>query len=209
MAECKILVVAGSAREGSYNKQLAYLSVKLLNDLGFKATFLDLRSYPLPIFDGDIEKHFDYPESAIAIKGLLKSHEGLLIASPEYNGSVTGLLKNVIDWVSRSENATCDVSAFQGKVAGLMSASTGKLGGLRGLVHLRAILSNIGVTVIPNQVAIPSAATAFDDHGNLKDASQRSRVHDLLKNLGQICCRMSIKIDSKDSEVVLVFCCKM
>ena len=113
-------------------------------------------------------------------------HQGLLISSPEYNSSITGVLKNAIDWASRAETETeAPLIAFRGKVATLMAASPGGLGGLRGLVHLRAILGNIGVTVLPDQLTLSSAHEAFDSAGALKDERKRKQVDDLAKGLHQ------------------------
>ena len=100
---------------------------------------------------------------------MLCEHDGFLIASPEYNASVTPVLKNAIDWASRPIKGKGTPSPFKGKVAALMSASPGSLGGLRGLSHLRAILENLGVLVIPEQVAVPSSHKAFDEDGSLKE----------------------------------------
>ena len=107
------------------------------------------------------------------------NHDGLLIASPEYNSSITPLLKNIIDWVSRPSNGENALIAYQGKVAAIMSASPGRLGGLRGLVHLRSILSNIGVLVIPDQVAVGEAHRAFGSDGNLVDEKTQESVKGL------------------------------
>ena len=106
----------------------------------------------MPLFNQDLEEAEGPPENAGTLKAILLAHEGLLIASPEYNSSITPLLKNTIDWVSRAGEGDKALAAYEGKVAAVMSASPGRLGGLRGLVHLRSILSNIGVLVIPDQV---------------------------------------------------------
>ena len=117
---------------------------------------------------------------------LFNQHEGLLLACPEYNSSITPLLKNTIDWVSRPTGEYPALAGYQNKVAALMSASPGGLGGLRGLVHVRAILGNLGVTVIPKQFAIGGAGSAFDDHGNLKDQRQQANIEFLGKSLTEM-----------------------
>ena len=110
-------------------------------DAGAEVTLIDLRDLPLPLFDGDLEDKQGLPENAKKLKALLRAHDGLLISSPEYNSSITGVLKNAIDWASRAEtDDEPPLVCFRGKVAALLSASPGALGGLRGLVHLRAIL---------------------------------------------------------------------
>jgi NAD(P)H-dependent FMN reductase len=130
----------------------------------------------MPLFNQDLEATDGPPPQASRLKEIMRAHGGLLIASPEYNSSISPLLKNTIDWVSRPADGEQMLAAYQGKVAGLMSASPGRLGGLRGLVHLRSILSNIGVLVIPDQVAVGEAGAAFDDSGDLVDDRRRASV---------------------------------
>lgn len=186
----KILAFAGSARKDSVNKKLAAIAAHGATAAGADVTLIDLRDFPMPIYDGDLEGDQGLPENALKLKDLMKQHDGFLIASPEYNSSIAPLLKNTIDWVSRPSQGEPMLAAFTGKVAGLMSASPGGLGGLRGLVHIRMILGNIGVIVIPDQVAVAGAFGAFDENGQLKDAKQQasverigSAVADLLRKL--------------------------
>src|SRR5262245_60812982 len=163
----KILAFAGSTREGSFNKKLVRIAAAGARAAGAEVSTLDLRDLPLPLYDGDLEARDGLPENAKKLKELMVAHQGFLISSPEYNSSVTGVLKNAIDWASRPAPGEPSLVAFTGKAAALMSASPGALGGLRGLVHLRAILSNINVLVLPDQVAVPLAGEAFVDDGTL------------------------------------------
>ena len=179
----KILAFAGSARDGSYNKMLVRIAARGATDTDAEVTVIDLRDYPMPLYDADIESSEGLPKKASSFKNLLSSHQGLLIASPENNSSVTALLKNTIDWASRSPEGEGDLSGFEGKVVSLMSASPGGLGGLRGLVHLKSILGNIGCIVLPDQVTVRSAYNAFDDSGNLKDSDKSGQVEELGANL--------------------------
>lgn len=168
----KILAFAGSARTGSLNKKLVNAAAQAARDAGAEVTVLDLKDYPLPIYDGDLEDATGLPENARKLKDIFRAHQGLLIASPEYNSSVTALLKNTLDWVSRAEtDDEPPLAAYKGKTAALLAASPGALGGLRGLVHLRAILGNIGVIVLPEQTAVGRAheALALNDAGRLAD----------------------------------------
>jgi NAD(P)H-dependent FMN reductase len=166
----KILAFAGSTRTGSYNKKFIRLAAAAARAAGSEVTLIDLRDYPLPLFDGDLEDAEGLPENAKKLKDLFKSHDALLISAPEYNSSITGVLKNTLDWVSReASDDEPPLRDFTGKVATLLSASPGALGGMRGLVHLRAMLGNIGVIVLPDQVSLPKAHEAFDDAGGLKD----------------------------------------
>ncbi|NJN37569.1 MAG: NAD(P)H-dependent oxidoreductase [Acaryochloridaceae cyanobacterium CSU_3_4] len=174
----KILAFSGSARQGSFNQTLAKIAGAGAQAAGAAVTVVDLKDYPMPLFNQDLEAESGLPESVLQFKALMKAHQGFLIACPEYNSSITPLLKNTIDWASRPEpgEQPMALSCFQGKVAAIMAASPGGLGGLRGLVHVRSILENIGVMVIPDQRAIPAAYQAFDDAGNLKDEHHQAAI---------------------------------
>jgi chromate reductase, NAD(P)H dehydrogenase (quinone) len=177
----RILVFGGSLRQGSFNQQLAAIAAEGARSAGALVTVISLRDFPMPVFDEDLETAIGKPESAIKLKALFREHHGLIIASPEYNSSVSAALKNAIDWVSRADrDDEPALSALSGKSAVICSTSPGALGGLRGLVHLRSILGNIGITVLPDQVAIGGAYQAFLDGGSLADDKQATRV----KNLG-------------------------
>jgi chromate reductase len=144
---------------------------------------LDLKDFPLPLFDQDLEAEHGMPDNGTKLKRLFIDHDGLLVASPEYNSSITAVLKNAIDWLSRPAPGEPPLVAFRGKVATLMSASPAALGGLRGLVHLRSILGNIGVIVLPDQVAVPKAHEAFQPDGSLNDAKQQAGIEALGRTL--------------------------
>ena len=145
-------------------------------EAGAEVTVVDLKDFPLPLFDQDFEAEQGMPDNGKKLKKRFVDHDGLLIAAPEYNSSIPGVFKNAIDWVSRPESGEPPLVAFQGKVATLMSASPGALGGLRGLVHVRAILGNLGVIVLPEQVAVPKAHEAFGPNGSLLDAKQQAAI---------------------------------
>ncbi|MFC3624571.1 NADPH-dependent FMN reductase [Vogesella amnigena] len=175
----RILAFAGSARQESWNKKLIAIAAAGARDAGAEVTLIDLRDYPIPIYDGDDESEHGMPVQAQALRKLMLSHQGLLLASPEYNGSIPPLLKNVIDWISRPVSGQPGPSPYSGKVATLMSASPGGFGGLRGLVHVRAILGNLGMIVLPEQLAIGSAHEAFAADGSMHNAKQQSAVAEL------------------------------
>lgn len=179
----KILAFAGSLRAGSFNKILLRTAVAAAKAEGATVTTVDLADYPMPIYDGDFEAEHGLPEGAQRLKALFMEHNGLLIAAPEYNGSITAALKNTIDWVSR-QDGSADLSCYTGKTAGLIAVGGG-MGGLRGLVHVRQILTNIGVLVIPAQATVSGAWTAFDDNGALKDESHRTSVENVGASLAQ------------------------
>ena len=181
MAVPRILAFAGSARRESFNKRLIKIAAAAAETAGAAVTLIELAVYPLPLFNQDLEADEGLPVNAVALKKLFLEHDGLLLSCPEYNSSITPLLKNTIDWVSRQAPGEGPLAAYQGKVATLMSASPGRLGGLRGLVHVRSILGNIGVVVLPDQVAVSEAHGAFTPDGGLKDA----KLHESTEKLGR------------------------
>jgi len=186
----KILAFAGSARTGSFNKKLAAIAADGAREAGAEVTLIDLRDYEMPLYDGDLEESDGLPENALKLRGVFAQHDGLLIATPEYNSSISPLLKNTIDWVSRPFGDDAALKYFAGKTAGLVATAPGALGGLRGLVHVRQILGNIQVTVIPNQVAVSSARTAFKEDGSLADEAQQKAV----KAIGAALAKVTAKI---------------
>jgi chromate reductase, NAD(P)H dehydrogenase (quinone) len=183
MPQPRILALSGSARKASFNERLINLAAQATREAGAEVTVVDWREFPLPLYDGDTEAEHGLPEAAVRLKQLFIQHQGLLIAAPEYNSSITPLLKNAIDWVSRSVPGEASLAAYTGKVATLLSASPGALGGLRGLVHLRSILGNIGVIVLPGQLSVSKANEAFHDDGTLRDAVQHARLSQLASGL--------------------------
>ncbi|MFA6243156.1 MAG: NAD(P)H-dependent oxidoreductase [Candidatus Hydrogenedentales bacterium] len=186
----KILAFAGSLRKDSYNKKLVKIAIAGAEEAGAKVTYLDLRDYPLPVFDEDLEAAEGMPANGRAIKDLMLAHDGWLLSCPEYNSSITAVLKNTIDWASRKEGDEKPLECFAGKVVTLMSASPGALGGLRGLVTVRSILGNIQMIVLPEQAAIPGAGDAFNADGTLKDAQKAAQVRGLGANLAKVLAKL-------------------
>ena len=172
MPNPKILVLPGSVRSGSHNVRLAALAAKELTLLDADVTRISLQDYPLPLYDADLDARGGQPENAVKLKHMIAAHHGVFIASPEYSASVTPILKNAIDWVSRvREKGDPTYAAFKGRVFAIASASPEAAGGLRSLMALRQILElGCGALVIPEQVAIPDAERAFDDMDNLVEA---------------------------------------
>lgn len=195
MSEAKILAFAGSAREGSFNDRLVRIAVEGAKSAGATVTYLNLRDYPIPLFDEDLESAEGPNEHAVRLKKLFLDHDALLLGCPEYNSSITPLLKNAIDWVSRPGDGEPRLAAFQNKTAALMSASPGALGGMRGLVHVRAILGNIGVTILPTQVCVGNAADAFDGDGQLKDSDRQQAVLKLGRTLAEVTRKLKADFD--------------
>jgi len=187
----KIIFLAGSARKQSINKKLARLAANMAKEAGAEITFIDLNDYELPLYNGDLEAEYGLPENAKKLKQIFIEHDGFFIASPEYNSSYSALLKNTIDWLSRAhKDNEAPLSAYKGKVAAIAATSPGALGGLRGLVSLRMLLGNIGVTVVPTQVAIASGFKAFDSDGNLINEAQtgmlKATVDELLRTADRL-----------------------
>ncbi len=189
----KILAIAGSARRESFNHKLVKVASEGAIAAGATVTHLDFRDCPMPLFDEDLEAETGLPDTVLKFKALLKDHQGLLLACPEYNGSVTPLLKNALDWASRPEpgESIMALSCFRGKVAALLSASPGGLGGLRGLAHVRDILGELGMIVIPEQKSISAAYEAFDEIGNLKEKRQQEGVQAIAAQLVKITARLA------------------
>jgi chromate reductase, NAD(P)H dehydrogenase (quinone) len=181
----KILVLPGSNRTGSHNVRLAALAAKELALRDIDVTRISLVDYPLPLYDADADARSGQPENAVKLKRMIQAHQGVFIVSPEYSASVTPLLKNAIDWVSRvREKGDPTYAAFKGRVFAVASASTGQHGGLRSLMALRQILElGCGAVVIPEQVAVPWADMAFDEMDNLSDARLANALRTELERL--------------------------
>lgn len=179
----RLLAFAGSTRTQSLNKRLAALAGRLATGAGADVTVIDLRDYPMPFYDGDLEKQSGLPEQALALKAVMKDHHGFLLACPEYNSSISAVLKNAIDWVSRPVPDEPPAVAFKGKWAALLAASPGNFGGLRGLMTVRQVLNTLGVVVLPTQLAVARANDAFNDDGSLKDAGQQGTLTALTAEL--------------------------
>lgn len=192
MSKPRIFVFAGSARVGSLNKKLARAAASSLEAAGADATLIDLNDYTMPLYHGDLEIKEGIPENARRLRTLFIAHHALLIASPENNASISAPLKNTLDWVSRQDGDQPGGVPYSNKIACIMAASPNALGGLRGLVHLRAILESLGVLVLPGQFALSRAHEAFDESGALKDAKQKAVVEGLARRLVEVAGRLRI-----------------
>ena len=183
----KLLFLAGSAREGSLNKRLARLGADIAHANGIVATFADLGDYPMPIYDGDLETKSGVPENARKLKALMLVHDGIFIAAPEYNASITPLLKNTLDWVSRNrDDGEPPLHVYKSRVFAIGSASPGAFGGMRGLIALRQTLEmGLGALVLPDQISVSKAGEAFDDHGHLKDKALMEMYKGVIQRLAR------------------------
>jgi len=185
--EQRLLFIAGSSREKSFNKRLAKLGERVADANGIPATFVDLGDYPMPMYNGDMEIKEGAPENARKLKALMKIHGGIFIASPEYNASFSPLLKNAIDWVSHTrDEGEAPLEVFKTRVFALGSASPGGMGGLRGLSQLRLVLEiGLNALVLPDQFAVPRAMEAFDENGHLKNKDSQETFKQLIQKLAR------------------------
>lgn len=186
-----ILAFAGSVRRESFNRRLLAAAIDGAREAGAGVTHIELADFPLPLFDQDAEARDGLPANGRRLRDLFKGHAGLLLACPEYNGSITPLLKNTLDWVSRKDGAESGSLPYKNKVVGLVSASDGRWAGMRGLRHVREILTTLGCIVLPEQYCLSAASQAYDEAGGIKDDKVRqgaaaigSRLAAFLKSTG-------------------------
>ena len=179
MAPPRVLIVPGSARSQALSKRLAAAALAAIDRAAGAGTLIDLALFEMPLYHADLEAREGVPEATRRLQALIAEHDALLIASPEYNGSMTPLLVNTLDWCSRVDRANptrSGLAIFADKPAALVGSSPGAFGGLRALIHLRDLLGYLGMVVIPQQVVIPRAHQAFDADGGLVDPTQRAAL---------------------------------
>jgi len=180
----RILVFAGSTRQGAYSGRVADIAQRELALQGAEVTRVSLADYALPIMDQDLEKAHGVPDNAVQLARQFVEHDALLIATPEYNGSIPPLLKNAIDWVSRvRRDGNTTLRPLPGKVVAICSSSDGHFAGIRSANHLRAVLAHCQMEVIAPQVSVPNAAEAFDEDGNFRQERLRKGMERLCRTL--------------------------
>ena len=182
----KILAFAGSTRKESFNKRLAKIALLAADKAGAETTFIDLHDYDMPLYSEDLLAEHGMPDGVIAFKEMLKNHNGFLITSPEYNGSLTGTLKNAIDWGTIKADGEERMACWNGKIAGLLSASPGSLGGIRGLHHLRTILAGIGTFVLPNHLAVGNSTTNLQNDEQITDEKLQLQLESLTHEMVRV-----------------------
>ena len=185
MTPC-ILVLAGSLRAASLNKMLAREAATLARAAGAEVTLIDLKDFPLPIYDGDVEVADGLPANARKLKDLFIAHHGIIVACPEYNAGMTAVLKNLIDWVSRQHGDESGTVPYEGKVVGLCSAAGGQFAGIRSMEAARNVLMNLGCLVVPKRLGIARANQAFDEAGRLKDPQLVAALDAVVKQVVQV-----------------------
>jgi NAD(P)H-dependent FMN reductase len=183
MPTARILAFAGSTRTASWNKKLIRVASEAARAGGAEVTLIDLRELPMPLYDGDLEVRDGLPANARKLKQLMVEHDGFLLSCPEYNSSISSVLKNAIDWVSRPQPNEPPAPAYRGKVAALLAASPGNLAGIRGLFTVRQILTVLGTLVIPTQFGLARANDAFAEDGKLKDPAHQKSVEGVVRDL--------------------------
>ena len=182
----KILAFAGAMRRDSFNKKTVLIAVEGARKAGAEVTYIDLKDFPVPLYDGDIEAGEGLPENAIKLQDLMLEAQGFLISSPEYNSGISGTLKTYIDWTSRPHGEHKAGACYAGKFASIMSASPGGLGGIRALPNVRTIIASMGVNVLAEDFALGKAHEAFDENGNAKAEFVQNALEKLGKNLAEI-----------------------
>ncbi|MGC2237554.1 MAG: NAD(P)H-dependent oxidoreductase [Pyrinomonadaceae bacterium] len=183
----KILALAGSLREHSYSKRVLRTAIKGAENSGADVTYIDLRDFPMPVYNADEHGQNGFDENAARFQQILSEHDGLLICSPEYNGSIPGGLKNAIDWASRKSERFGTVEVFKGKWAAIITASPGSFGGLRCLAHLRGVLSIMFVNVLPTEIAVTFVAGKFEgDDAQMTDEKTKKILEDLGAQLAEM-----------------------
>jgi chromate reductase len=186
----RILAFSGSARRESLNRRLLAVTAAAVQQAGGVVTLLDLNDYELPLYHGDLEQAKGLPPAAARLVGQIKAHDGLLVASPEYNSFITPLLKNTLDWCTRADD-----DPFPGRAAAVVSASPGAYGAIRSLQHARHLLLHLGCHVVPSQCSLPRAHEAFDEAGALKDKRSRDAVEAVAVDLVRLATRLSDRGD--------------
>ncbi len=182
----RILAFSGSARRKSLNRKFLAVAVQAAREAGAEMTLLDLNDFGLPLYHGDLEDSAGLPENAVKLIELITQHDGLLIASPEYNSMITPLLKNTIDWCTRGDD-----NPFTGKVTAVISASPGMFGGVRSLKMAQALLQHLGTFVVPGQIVLAHADKAFDTGGGLTDERALRSVRALVQSLVETARKLS------------------
>lgn len=190
----KLLAFAASTRAASWNRKLLPVVVAGAREAGAEVTVVDLRDYPMPIYNGDDEAASGMPPAAVELLEMLAQHDGLLVVTPEYNGFFPPLLKNTLDWMSREDpSGQSGLRHFAGKAAAMVAASPGGFGGVRSLLATRQYLTILGLTVIPEQVTLSRAASAFTPEGTLVDEKQEAAAKKVGARLAEVAGRLASK----------------
>jgi chromate reductase, NAD(P)H dehydrogenase (quinone) len=181
-AELKVLAFAGSTRTDSYNKKLVREAAEKAQAMGAKVTVIDLRDFPMPLYDADLEIKDGMPVNAKKLRQIILEHDAMIIASPEYNASMPAILKNAIDWTSRTEDGKSSNAAYKGKKFAIMSATPSRRGGVHALSHLRLVLEDLGAIVVPSQIEISRVFESTPEKEKRKNDILKQELQELLSN---------------------------
>lgn len=184
MTTAKILAFSGSSRKDSWNRKVLEVAAQGARDAGAEVNVVNLDDFPMPIYNADWHAENGVPPAMRDLRALMMAANGLLIASPEYNTSITPLLKNTIDWLSQDVDGESGYAPFTGKIGGLMGASNGAFGTIRALPHVSFMLSNLGVFMLP-VVAVPTVAKSFDETGVMTNEHTKRMLTQLGERLSQ------------------------
>jgi NAD(P)H-dependent FMN reductase len=182
-SKAKILAFSGSTRKDSLNRKLLSAAAKSIKDAGGVVTIFEFRDFPMPFYDEDLQKKEGFSQNVKKFRSLVKSHNGFLIATPEYNHGISAVLKNAIDWASRREGKEPPGSLFRDKPGLIISAAPGGYGGVRALMHLREVLGALGIIVLPGQLALSRANKAFEENGSLSEPLIEAEIAGLTQSL--------------------------
>lgn len=192
----KVLAFAGSLREHSYTKRVVKTAMHGAAGAGAEVDFIDLRDFPMPIYNADLQETEGFDENALKFQRLLSDYKGFLICSPEYNGSLPAALKNSLDWASRANDEFKMGEVFRGKAAAIMTASPGGFGGIRCLNHLRTILSVLSLNVLPSEIAVGKVHEMFNGDGaEMTNETMKKLLEDLGASLVDTMLRLHGRIE--------------
>lgn len=187
----RLLFFSGSTRAQSYNRKLALLAFRIAEANGLHPAFADLTDYPMPLYSGDLEANDGVPDGTNRLRDLMAEHDGVFIACPEYNTSITPLLKNTLDWISRIKATAERPDVFRTRPFAISGASPGRFGAIRSLITVRQVLAvGLGALVIPRQVALSQAGGAFDEQGHLKDKVVQEQLKQVVEDLAVVAGRL-------------------
>ena len=182
-AMTSILIYAGSARRGAFSRQLAAAATTIISEAGGKPTLIDLADFDVPLYNADIEDAAGIPQPVVDYRRLVATHQGMIIATPEYNGFITPLLLNMLCWASRPSPGDDFGAVFQNKPVALLASSPGRLGGVRVIPRLRDVVAELGMVPVPGFATVPQAAEAFTPRGRLADTGIEAGLTALVDRL--------------------------
>lgn len=192
MSAPNLAFFAGSTRQASFNRKLAHAACDIARERGFSADLIELADYPMPIYNGDAEVQEGPPDNARKLRDVLRGYQGVFVASPEYNASITPLLKNTLDWMTRvRDDQEPGLALLRNRVFAISGASAGRYGAMRSLIALRQVLElGMGVLVLPGQLALSGADKAFGEDGALLDPAVKEQLAGVVGKLGQAAQRL-------------------